>query len=351
MKQSSITIDSHAIGHSEPCYVIAEISANHHHDIQEAIDLIHIAKDSGADAVKIQTYTPETLTIDCQNEYFQIGKGTIWEGKNLYQLYAEAYMPWDWTPRLIEESKKIGITLFSSPFDSTSVDFLENLDMPAYKIASFELVDHPLIARVAKTGKPVIMSTGMGTLEEIEEAVEVLKTNGCSEYALLKCTSSYPAPANEANLARIADMAERFQCPVGLSDHTMGASVPTVAVGLGACIVEKHFTKSRAIPGPDSGFSMEPDEFKKMVQSVRIAEQAVGEITYELTDKEKNSRIFRKSIFVVENIKAGETLSPKNTRVIRPGYGMEPKYIDQVMGKTAKTNIEKGSPLTWADLT
>ena len=344
---NSISIDGRLIGAGQPTYVIAEISANHNHDIQEAIDLIRIAKDCGADAVKIQTYTPDTMTIDCDNEHFQIGKGTIWEGKNLYQLYGEAYMPWEWTPRLVEEAGKVGITLFSSPFDSTAVDFLEEMDMPAYKIASFELVDHPLIARVAKTGKPVIMSTGMGTLSEIFEAVEVLESNGCSQYALLKCTSSYPAPAEEANLARIQHMSEAFQVPVGLSDHTMGSTVPAVAVGLGACIVEKHFTKSRQVEGPDSSFSMEPAEFKEMVDAVRMAEQAVGTVTYDLTEKEKNSRVFRKSIFVVADIKVGEELTAKNTRVIRPGYGMEPKYLDQVMGMTAKEKITKGTPLDW----
>ena len=339
------SIEGKQIGNSCQAYIIAEISANHNHSIQEAIDLIHIAKNCGADAVKIQTYTADTITIDCDNEYFQIGKGSLWEGKNLYKLYKEASMPWDWTPRLIQEANKVGITLFSSPFDSTSVDFLENLDMPAYKIASFELVDHPLIAHVAKTGKPVIMSTGMGSLREIAEAVEVLEDNGCKNYALLKCTSSYPAPADEANLARIPHMAEAFQCPVGLSDHTMGATVPAVAVGLGACIIEKHFTKSREVPGPDSEFSMEPHEFKAMVDAVRIAEQAVGTVTYKLTEKEKSSRVFRKSIFVVENIEAGEVFTSQNIRVIRPGYGMEPKYLDQVIGKTAKAKIKKGSPL------
>jgi len=343
----TITINGKKMGSGHSTYVIAEISANHNHDIQEAVDLINIAKDCGADAVKIQTYTPDTMTIDCDNEYFQIGKGTIWEGKNLYQLYGEAFMPWNWTTRLIAEAKKIGITLFSSPFDSTSVDFLEGLGMPAYKIASFELVDHPLIARVAKTGKPVIMSTGMGTLREISEAVEVLKSNGCSEYALLKCTSSYPAPANEANLARIKHMAEVFDVPVGLSDHTMGSIVPAVAVGLGACIIEKHFTKSRDVEGPDSAFSMEPHEFKEMVASVRVAEQAAGEVTYELTEKESDSRVFRKSIFIVKDMKAGELLTEENTRVIRPGYGLHPKHLKELIGKKVRTQLPKGTPVSW----
>jgi pseudaminic acid synthase len=343
----SFSIDSQKIGKRYPTYIIAEISANHNHDIQEAIDLICLAKECGADAVKIQTYTPDTMTIDCDKKYFQIGEGTIWEGKNLYELYGEAYLPWEWTPRLIDEAKRAGITLFSSPFDSTAVDFLEGLNMPAYKIASFELVDHPLIARVAQTGKPVIMSTGMGTLKEISEAVEVLKSNGCNEYELLKCTSSYPAPADEANLARIKHMADAFQVPVGLSDHTMGSAVPTVAVGLGACIVEKHFTKSRDVHGPDSAFSMEPDEFKEMVKSIRVAEQAVGRVTYDLTEKENDSRIFRKSIFVVEDVAVGESLTKENIRVIRPGYGLEPKYYNHVLGKIASEDLQRGTPLSW----
>jgi len=350
LNMSCLSINNRIISNNQPCYIIAEVSANHHHEIQEAIDLIHIAKDCGADAVKIQTYTPDTLTIDCDNKHFKIGKGSIWEGQNLYQLYAEAFMPWEWTPRLIEEAKQADITLFSSPFDNTSVDFLGALNMPAYKIASFELVDHPLIARVAQTGKPVIMSTGMGTLREISEAVEVLLANGCDQYALLKCTSSYPALANEANLARIAHMAETFQVPIGLSDHTMGSTVPIAAVALGACIVEKHFTKSRSVAGPDSSFSMEPGEFKEMVQAIRIAEQAIGHVTYDLTEKEKSSRVFRKSIFVVKDIAAGEKLTTDNTRVIRPGYGMEPKLLDKVIGLTASQNLKRGTPLHWDSL-
>ena len=345
-----ISINGKHIGCGNPTFIIAEISANHNQDIQEAIDLIHIAKQCGADAVKIQTYTPGTMTIDCDNKYFQIGKGTIWEGKNLYELYGEAYTPWDWTPRLIEEANKIGITLFPTPFDSSSVDFLEDLNMPAYKIASFELVDHQLIARVAQTGKPVIMSTGMGTLEEIAEAVEVLEANGCSEYALLKCTSSYPAPVEEANLVRMQHMAETFRVPIGLSDHTMGSAVAVTAVALGACIIEKHFTKSRDVVGPDSSFSMEPCEFKQMVEAVRVAEKAVGEVTYELTEKEKNSRVFRRSLFVVEPIAAGEELTRENIRVIRPGYGLAPKFLEDVLGRTAKQDIPRGTPLCWNQL-
>ncbi|MFC4991827.1 pseudaminic acid synthase [Rubritalea tangerina] len=345
-----ICIDGQKIGNGASTYVIAEISANHNQDIQEAIDLVYLAKECGADAVKIQTYTPDTMTIDCSNEHFRIGEGTIWEGKNLYELYGEAYTPWEWTGRLLEEAKKAGITLFSSPFDITAVDCLEQHNMPAYKIASFELVDHPLIARIARTGKPVIMSTGMGSLREICEAVEVLEKNGCKEYALLKCTSSYPAPVDEANLARMKHMEEAFGVAVGLSDHTMGSTVPAIAVGLGAAIVEKHFTKSRDIEGPDSAFSMEPNEFSEMVKAVRIAEQAVGTVSYELTEKEKNSTVFRRSIFVVEDVAAGDLLTEENTRIIRPGYGLAPRYYDQVLGRKVNADVKRGTPLEWGIL-
>lgn len=343
----AIEIDGHLIGPNYPTYVIAEISANHNHDIQEAIDLINIAADCGADAVKIQTYTPDTMTIDCHNEHFMIGKGTIWEGKNLYELYGEACTPWEWLPELQAAAGKAGITLFSTPFDLTAVDFLEQHSMPVYKVASFELTDHPLLRAIARTGKPVIMSTGMGTLSEITEAVEVLRENGCEQFALLKCTSAYPAPAEEANLARIKHMEEAFNVPVGLSDHTMGSTVSALAVSLGACIVEKHFTKSRAVPGPDSSFSLEPHELRELVDSIRVAEKAVGRVTYSLTEKENNSRVFRRSLFAVEDIEAGEAFNPTNVRIIRPGFGLPPKEIDTVIGRKAKQKIVRGTPLSW----
>ncbi len=343
----SFEIDGRLIGPGQPTYIIAELSANHHQDIEEAIKLIRLAKDSGADAVKIQTYTPDTMTIDCKNEYFKIGAGTIWEGKNLYELYGEAYTPWEWTPRLIEAAKEIGITLFSTPFDESALNYLEQLEMPAHKIASFELVDLPLVAKIAACGKPVILSTGMGSLEEIEEAVHTLRENGCKQFALLKCTSAYPAPMEEANLLRIPDMVERFGVPIGLSDHTMGGLAPAVAVTLGACIIEKHFTRSREVLGPDSAFSMEPKEFAEMVQQVRDAEAALGSANYELTAKEESSKVFRRSLFVVEDMKAGETFTPANTRVIRPGFGLAPKHLDSVLDKTAICDIQRGTPMSW----
>ncbi len=335
------------IGLGHPTYIIAEISANHNQNINEAIDLIKIAAECGADAVKIQTYTPDTMTIDCDNEYFTIGKGSPWEGRNLYELYGEAYTPWEWLPDLQSAAADAGITIFSTPFDKTSVEFLEKHDVPVHKIASFELTDHPLLREVAKTGKPVIMSTGMGTLLEIAEAVDVLRSSGCKQLALLKCTSAYPAPANEANLMRIPHMGDAFNVVAGLSDHTMGSLVPALAVSLGASIVEKHFTKSRKVEGPDSSFSLEPTELKSMVDAVRIAEQAIGRVTYDLTDKEVNSRAFRRSLFAVKDIQKGEPFNQTNIRVIRPGDGLEPKHAEAVWQRKASRAIPRGTPLTW----
>jgi len=346
-KSHPIEIGGRLVGSGYATYIIAEISANHNRSINEAIDLIGIASECGADAVKIQTYTPDTMTIDCDNEHFRVGRGTLWEGKNLYDLYSVAYTPWEWLPALQAAANKAGITLFSTPFDQTSVDFLEQHNVPAYKIASFELTDHSLLRAVARTGKPVILSTGMGTLAEITEAVDVLQENGCQQFALLKCTSAYPASPEEANLARIKHMGEAFHVPVGLSDHTMGNTVSALAVSLGASIVEKHFTRSRTVEGPDSAFSLEPHELIELVQAVRVAEKAVGQVTYELTEKENNSLVFRRSLFAVKDIKAGELFNAGNVRIIRPGYGLAPKYEDSVIGRKAKQAILRGTPLSW----
>lgn len=343
----TLNISGREIGPGLPAYVIAEISANHNQSLTEALDLITLAKSAGADAVKIQTYKPETITIDCDNDYFRMGLGTIWEGKNLFQLYSEAYTPWEWHAQLFAHAKTEGITVFSSPFDETAVDLLEKLDAPAYKIASFEMVHLPLIRRVAKTGKPMVISTGMGTLAEIAEAVETARGAGCRELALLKCTSAYPAPPEEANLRTIPHLAEAFQVPAGLSDHTMGSAVAVASVCLGGCIVEKHFTKSRAVPGPDSAFSMEPAEFKAMVADIRTAEKALGRVSYELTEKEKASRVFRRSIFVVKDIPEGEMITLENVRVIRPGHGLPPGQFDKVIGRKAKITLKRGEPLKW----
>ena len=344
---SMIQIGEREIGASSPVYIIAELSANHNQNFSEAVKLIHAAKEAGADAVKIQTYTPDTLTIRCNNEYFRICKGTQWEGKNLYDLYSEAYTPWEWQPELQKIAKDLGIDFFSTPFDPTSVEFLRQIDVPAYKIASFEIVDIPLIQTIARTGKPIIMSTGMASLEEIEEAVDAIRQEGNDQVALLKCTSAYPALPEDMNLLTIPDMVQKFHVPVGISDHTLSITVPIAAVAIGACVVEKHFTLSRTHLGPDSTFSLEPHEFKTMVDSIREIEKALGTVQYTVTEHEKASRVFRRSLFVIEDIAEGERLTEKNVRSIRPGYGLPPKYFQEILGKKAKKNICRGTPLQW----
>lgn len=341
------SINGRAIGPGHPVYVIAEISANHNQKFEEAVRLIGEAKKAGADAVKLQTYTADTLTIDCDNDYFRVGDGTLWEGRNLYELYEEAHTPWDWQPKLKKIADDAGLDLFSSPFDETAVDFLENMDVPAYKVASFEIIDHELLRRIAKTGKPVIMSTGMATEEEIREAVTVLRKAGTKELALLKCTSAYPAPPEEMNLKTILHLAETFDVVTGLSDHTMGLAVPVAAVALGACIIEKHFTLSRATTGPDSAFSLEPGEFKSMIDAVRVVEKAVGEVRFGARGEETKSLPFRRSLFVVKDMKAGETFTRENIRSIRPGHGLPPKHLPDVLGRRAARDIQRGTPLHW----
>jgi pseudaminic acid synthase len=350
MADKCIQIGSRQIGPGHPCYIIAEMSANHGQSFDQAVAIVRAAKDAGADAVKLQTYTPDTLTIDCANEYFQIGKGTIWEGKNLYQLYGEAYTPWDWQARLKAEAEALGMDCFSSPFDPTSVDFLESIHVDCYKIASFELVDLPLIRKVAATGKPIIMSTGMATLAEIEEAVTTARAAGCTQLALLKCNSGYPAPPDDMNLRTIPHLSEAFGVPAGLSDHTLEVAVPVAAVTLGACIIEKHFTLSRAEPGPDSAFSLEPQEFRAMVDAVRVTERALGTVRYATTAKEAASRIFRKSLFVVKDIAAGEAFTADNVRCIRPGHGLHPRHLEDVLTARAACALKMGTPLSQAHL-
>jgi len=342
-----IKIGNRQIGPGKPAYLVAEMSANHNQDYDQAIKIIRAAKKAGADAVKIQTYTPDTLTIDSKKKYFNIGKGTIWEGKNLYQLYGEAYTPWKWQPTLKKIANEIGLDFFSTPFDSTAVDLLEGIGVPAYKIASFEIVDIPLIKYIAKTGKPIIMSTGMATLTEIDEAVKTVRSTGCREIALLKCTSAYPARPEDMNLRTIPHMAEAFGVPVGLSDHTLGIEVAVAAVALGACIIEKHFTLSRATIGPDSAFSLEPHEFKAMVEAIRVTEKALGSVQYAVTEREEASRVLRRSLFVVKDVNAGERFTKKNVRSIRPGYGLHPRYYEIVIKRKAKKDIKRGDPLTW----
>jgi N-acetylneuraminate synthase len=340
-------IAGRAIGPDQPPYVIAELSANHGQDYEQALAIVRAAASAGADAVKLQTYTADTLTIASDRADFRIGKGTIWEGRTLHDLYGEAFTPWEWQPRLKAEAEALGLHCFSSPFDPTAIDFLESMHVPAYKIASFEIVDLPLIRRAAATGKPLIISTGMASREEIAEAVQTARDGGATQIALLKCTSAYPAREDEMHLRTIPDLARSFDVVVGLSDHTLGIAVPVAAVALGACIIEKHITLSRATPGPDSVFSLEPQEFQEMVAAVRSAWSALGRVHYEPSANEAASRVFRRSLYAVRDIGAGDALTEENVRSIRPGYGLAPKHLDEVLGRRASRPIERGTPLAW----
>lgn len=343
---NTIHINNRIIGLDQPVYIVAEMSANHNQNIDQAVRIIEAAKEAGADAVKTQTYAPDTMTIDCDNEYFQI-KGTIWEGKNLYRLYQEAFTPWEWQPKLKEVCDKVGLDFFSTPFDATAVDFLERMDVLAYKVASFELVDIPLLKKIAGTGKPIIMSTGMATLAEIDEAVHTIINSGNNKIALLKCTSAYPAPPEEMNLNTITHLSKAYGVPVGLSDHTLGSAVAVASVALGGCIIEKHLTLTRKEHGPDSAFSTEPAEFKSMVDDIRTVEKALGKVSYEITEKQKENRVFRRSLFVVRDIGKGEAFSNENVRSIRPGHGLHTRYFEQIIARKAVKDIKKGTPLDW----
>lgn len=343
---AEITIGNRKIGDGHPAYIIAEMSANHAGSIERAKEIIHAAKEAGADCIKIQTYTPDTMTIDCDNEHFCIKKG-LWEGDNLYSLYQKAYTPWEWQKELKEEAEKVGIDFFSTPFDKTSVDFLEDLGVEFYKIASFELVDIPLIEYVASKGKPMILSTGMGSLDEIMDAVKAIEAQGNCQYAFLKCSSAYPAISDEMNLATIVDMKEKFNVPIGLSDHSLGSVGAVTAVAIGANIIEKHFCISREIENPDVAFSMTKEEFKQMVKDIRDSERARGTAKYGVSDQEKENVGFRRSIFVVKDIKKGEVFDESNIRVIRPGYGIKPKYYKSIVGKRTTKDIMYGTPLTF----
>jgi pseudaminic acid synthase len=343
---NEVKIKNRIIGEGYPTYIIAEMSANHAGSIENAKKIIHAAKDAGADCVKIQTYTADTMTIDSDNEYFQLKSG-LWKGENLYRLYKQAYTPWEWQEELKNEAEKIGLDFFSTPFDKTSVDFLESIGVGFYKIASYELVDIPLIEYVASKGKPVIMSTGMGTISEIEEAVAAIRKYNNQNIALLRCASAYPAITDEMNLKTMQNMKETFGVVVGLSDHSFGSVGAITAVAMGASIIEKHFCLSRDIENPDSAFSMEPDEFREMVKGVRQAEKAIGKIYYGPTKQEKDSVSFRRSIFVVKDIQKGEKFTEDNIKVIRPGYGLKPKYYKEVLGKQARCDLNKGEPLSF----
>ena len=337
-------IDSFTIDNESTVFIIAELSANHNGSIEIAKETIRAAKRAGADCIKLQTYTADTISIDCDKDDFII-KGTIWEGKSLYQLYQEAYTPWEWHEELFSVAKEEGLICFSSPFDKTAVDFLETLNVPAYKIASFEISDIPLIEYVASKGKPVIISTGIAEIEDLELALDACRRMGNNDIALLKCTSSYPAPIEEANMCMIKDLAERFNVISGLSDHTMGATVSIVATVFGAKIIEKHFILDHSIGGPDASFSMNEKEFTDMVKAVREAESAIGNVDYTLTEKQKRGKDFSRSLYVVEDIYAGDVITEKNVRSIRPGFGMHPKYLIDVIGKTTKVDLVRGTPL------
>lgn len=337
-------IGFHSIGGDNKAFIVAELSANHNHQKDVAIATILAAKEAGADAIKFQTYTPDTLTIDCNNEYFQINQGTLWDGKTLYDLYREAYTPWEWHEELFRVAKGVGLTCFSSPFDRSAVDFLESLGAPAYKIASFEIQDISLISYAAKRGKPIIISTGIADEDDIKLAVNTCYEAGNREVILLKCTSSYPAPVDLANLRTLVDMKIRFGLEVGLSDHTIGETVPVVATALGAKLIEKHFIIDKSIGGPDADFSLNPSEFKKMVTEVRKAEISLGSVSYEISEKVKANRKFARSLFVVEDIRQGDVITEENVRSIRPGNGLHPKHLGDLIGKKMLKDVKRGTP-------
>ena len=348
MSQNSFRIGSTDIGNNQKAFIIAELSANHNGSLTKAKESIYAMKEAGADAVKLQTYTPDTITLNVRSEHFMIKQGTVWDGKNLHDLYGEAMTPWEWHEELFALANTLGMEAFSSPFDNSAVDFLESLNVPAYKIASFEITDIPLIEYVASKQKPIIISTGIAELSDINEALEACKRVGNENVALLKCTSSYPAPLEEMNLATVLDMSHRFGVVVGLSDHTMSIEAPCAAVALGARIIEKHFILDRAMGGPDSGFSLNPSEFAAMVKAVRNTEALLGNVTYELSEKSKKSREFCRTLFVSADIGEGEKLDASNIRSVRPGFGILPKYFKDITGKIAARDLKAGEPLDWS---
>ncbi|TFD95799.1 pseudaminic acid synthase [Jeotgalibacillus sp. R-1-5s-1] len=345
-----IKIGNRDITKESTVFIIAEMSANHGRDIDIAKKTIKAAKEAGADAIKVQTFTPDTITIDCDTEHFKLNQGTIWDGRTLYDLYKEAYTPWEWHEELMNYAKELGLICFSSPFDHTAVDFLEKLNVPAYKIASFEITDIPLIEYTASKMKPMIISTGIATIGEIDEAVNACRRKGNDQIILLKCTSAYPAKIEDANLRTIPNLKETFHVEVGLSDHTIGSTVPVTAVALGAKVIEKHFILDKSIGGPDSSFSMDPQEFKSMVEAVRDAENSMGKVDYEMTDKKNKSREFARSLFVIKDIKAGEIFTNENVKSIRPGYGLPPKYIDEIIGSISTRDLKRGTPVNWGHI-
>lgn len=345
--KKEVEIEGRKIGGKQGTFIIAEMSANHNKSLDRALQIVEAAKKAGADAIKLQTYTPDTITLNCRNEYFATQKGSLWEGTTLYDLYSKACTPWEWHREIAAKAKDLGIICFSSPFDETAVDFLKELDMPAYKIASYEINDVPLIRKVAQTGKPVIISTGIADLRAIQLALEACKEEGNEQVILLKCTSAYPSPYSEMNLRVIPHMAQTFECITGISDHSYGTEVAVAAVAQGAQVIEKHLTLSRGEGGVDSDFSMEPQEFEQMVKQVRNVESALGRITYELTESQLAGRKYARSLFVAEDIKAGEIFSKENIRSVRPADGIEPVYLESIIGRRASKDLEKGMPLNW----
>lgn len=341
-----IKLSNKYVGEGYPTYIIAEMSANHGGSYNRAVEIIHAAKDSGADCIKLQTSKPEMLTLDSDKDYFKIDKG-LWKGNKLIDLYKSTYTPWEWHELLKKEAEKLGLDFFSSPFGKEAVDFLESIGVGFYKIASFEMVDIPLVKYIASKGKPIIMSTGMASLEEIEEAVNAIKSMGNEEICLLRCSSAYPAIPDDMNLRTIEDMYNKFNVPIGLSDHSFGDIAAIVSVSLGAKVIEKHLCLDREIKTPDSEFSMEPNEFKKMVDNIRLAEKALGKVSYDVSEYEKTSKVFRRSIFVSRTIEVGEFFTTDNVRIIRPAYGLEPKHYESILGKRATKKIQKGTPLKW----
>jgi len=345
----SITIKSslgnRIIDENSPAFIIAEMSANHMMDFERAVKIIEAAKEAGADAIKLQTYTPDTITIDCDNEYFQITQGTIWDGTTLHKLYRTAFTPWEWQPKLKKIAEENGLICFSSPIDLNAIDFMEEMNMPVYKVASFEITDIPFIRKIAKLHKPIIMSTGIAYPDDIELALNVCREEGNEDVILLKCTSAYPSPYEDINLKLIPDMAKRYDVLTGLSDHTLGSAVSVGSIPLGARVIEKHLTLRREDGGPDGAFSMEPQEFKEMVENIRIVEKALGKATYELTPKQIKSREHSRSLFVVKDMKAGEMLNQDNVKSIRPGFGMHTKHYEEILGKRVNRDLKKGTPM------
>ncbi|MCR4897564.1 MAG: pseudaminic acid synthase [Lachnospiraceae bacterium] len=342
-----VMIGKHRIAADAPAYVIAELSGNHNMDYDRAVRIIEAAAEAGADAIKVQTYTADTITLDCDDPCFQITQGTLWDGTTLHKLYEKAYTPWEWQPKLRDRALALGLDFFSSPFDPTSVDFLEGLDVPCYKIASFEITDIPLIRKCALLGKPLIISTGIAHIEDIELALDTCRQAGNENVILLKCSSAYPTPYEDINLKTMVNMARTFDCVTGLSDHTMGSAVAVASVAMGGRVVEKHLTLRRADGGVDSAFSMEPEEFRRMVDEIRIVEKAVGRVTYELSEKQTREREHARSLFIAQDMKKGDVFTPENLRSVRPGCGLHTKYYDELLGKRISRDAKLGTPMSW----